>query len=55
MVQQAKKRKEIKKMAKTKHDVDLKGRVGYGLCNTGVNIIQVIVGSPLLRCTTRII
>lgn len=32
-------------MAKTKHDVDMKGRVGYGLCNAGVNIIQVIVGS----------
>ncbi len=32
-------------MKQTKHDVDLKGRIGYGFCNAGVNIVQTIVGS----------
>lgn len=33
------------KMNKEKHDVNLSGRVGYGLCNFGVMIIQTIVGA----------
>ena len=32
-------------MNNKKHDVNLLGRVGYGMCNFGMNIIATIVGA----------